>query len=63
MVSGGQAGSFYEKSATRGIFLTVALLTVIIVVPVLIIGTGRREAGINVVSILNTPDRHSGFLI
>lgn len=42
-ISGGQAGSFYEKSGMRGIFLTVVLLAAIIIVPVLIIVNSRKE--------------------
>lgn len=42
-INSGKAGSFYEKSGMRGIFLTVVLLAAIIIVPVLIIVTGRKE--------------------
>lgn len=42
-ITGGQPGSYYEKSGKRGIYLTVALLTVIIIIPVLIIVSGRKE--------------------
>jgi hypothetical protein len=42
-ITGGQAGSFYEKNGKQGIYYTVALLSIIIIIPVVIIVTGRRE--------------------
>jgi hypothetical protein len=42
-ITGEQAGSFYEKNGKQGIYYTVALLSIIIIIPVVIIVTGRRE--------------------
>ncbi len=42
-ISGEQAGSFYETGGRQGIYLAIALLTVIIFIPVMLIFFGSRE--------------------
>ncbi len=45
--TGVQPGSFYEKSGNQGIYITVIVVAAAIVIPFLIVLSGRRETGIS----------------